>query len=193
MEARVNRVVKFDDDDVDKYWLCGLSPHTVLKHTKGDLGLWEKITDDGAKEIWDALPQEKKDEYGYEYELMRCHSPSNSPFLRHQEERDWGIQMGSLATITGSIQSQTIQPCLCAKSASIMPALFSLSSLLSLLSPLFFFPPPLSLSLSSSSSPSCPPSGPHGSIVQRRPVAPLNASDRKSYDRACRPRRRPRG
>jgi len=89
VEARVNRVVKFDDDDVDKYWLCGLSPHTVLKHTKGDLGLWEKITDDGAKEIWDALPQEKKDEYGYEYELMRCHSPSNSPFLRHQEERDW--------------------------------------------------------------------------------------------------------
>lgn len=65
------QVVKFDDDDVDKYWLCGLSPHAVLKHTKGDLGLWEKITDDGAKEEWVKLPQEKKDEYGYEYELMR--------------------------------------------------------------------------------------------------------------------------
>ncbi len=29
------------------------------------------MQDDDAKAEWDALPQEKKDEYGYEYELFR--------------------------------------------------------------------------------------------------------------------------
>ena len=62
--------MKFSDDEIDKYWLCGLSPYDLFKNTRSDLGLWDKIQDEKCKEEWDALPQEKKDEYGYEFELM---------------------------------------------------------------------------------------------------------------------------
>jgi len=68
---RTNRKIQFHDEEVDKYWIAGLSPYIVLKGTRSDQGPWDKITDDDAKAEWDALPQEKKDEYGYEYELMR--------------------------------------------------------------------------------------------------------------------------
>ena len=57
---RLNRIIKFNDEEVDKFFIAGLSPYVIFRNTRSDLGLWEKITDDDAKEVWDALPQDKK-------------------------------------------------------------------------------------------------------------------------------------
>mmetsp|Transcript_39134 Transcript_39134/g.96324 ORF Transcript_39134/g.96324 Transcript_39134/m.96324 type:complete len:350 (+) Transcript_39134:42-1091(+) len=71
VDKRENRKMHYYDDEVDKHWLCGLSPYVALRHTKSDLGAWDKLQDEDAKAEWDALPQEKKDECGYEYELYK--------------------------------------------------------------------------------------------------------------------------
>eukprot|EP00288_Rhodomonas_lens_P014131 CAMPEP_0177704812 /NCGR_PEP_ID=MMETSP0484_2-20121128/8385_1 /TAXON_ID=354590 /ORGANISM="Rhodomonas lens, Strain RHODO" /LENGTH=237 /DNA_ID=CAMNT_0019216219 /DNA_START=70 /DNA_END=779 /DNA_ORIENTATION=+ len=71
VDKRQNKKLTHEDEEVDKYWLCGLSPYILFRNTRSDLGVWDKITDDDAKASWDALPQEKKDEFGYEYDLMR--------------------------------------------------------------------------------------------------------------------------
>ena len=74
-EQRVGRRRHFSDPEVCKYYLCGLSPHYLFKNTKSadevfrHLGNYQKICDDQCKEEWEALPQEEKNKYGYEYEL----------------------------------------------------------------------------------------------------------------------------
>jgi len=70
LDQRSNRVRKFTDDDTCKYYVCGISPHFLFKNTKSELGEYGRVVDDGAKAAWQALPQETKDKYGYECELM---------------------------------------------------------------------------------------------------------------------------
>jgi hypothetical protein len=36
----------FYDEEIDKFWLCGLSPYVALRHTKSDLGPWDKVSDE---------------------------------------------------------------------------------------------------------------------------------------------------
>ena len=48
-------MIKFYDDEIDKYYLCGLSPYTLFKNTRSDMGQWEKLQDEKCKEEWDAL------------------------------------------------------------------------------------------------------------------------------------------
>lgn len=35
---RTNKKVRFFDDEIDKYWLCGCSPYILFKNSKSDLG-----------------------------------------------------------------------------------------------------------------------------------------------------------
>ncbi len=55
ISQRTNRVIKFFDDEIDKYYLCGLSPYTLFKNTRSDMGQWDKLQDEKCKEEWDAL------------------------------------------------------------------------------------------------------------------------------------------
>lgn len=74
---RTNRKRQFSDPEVCKYYLCGLSPHMLFKNTKSAddvyrvLGDYDKVCDDELRASWDALPQEEKNGYGYEYDLWQ--------------------------------------------------------------------------------------------------------------------------
>jgi hypothetical protein len=35
---RTNKKVRFFDNEIDKYWLCGCSPYILFKNSKSDLG-----------------------------------------------------------------------------------------------------------------------------------------------------------
>eukprot|EP00961_Rhodomonas_salina_P045735 614071-Rhodomonas_salina.1 len=41
---RQNKKLTHEDEEVDKYWLCGLSPYILFRNTRSDLGVWDKIT-----------------------------------------------------------------------------------------------------------------------------------------------------
>jgi len=63
----------FSDDDVCKYYLCGLSPYLLFKNTKSDLAKtssYRKVQDEQMKAEWDKLSQSEKDKYGYEHDLL---------------------------------------------------------------------------------------------------------------------------
>eukprot|EP00462_Mataza_sp_D1_P013216 CAMPEP_0175161822 /NCGR_PEP_ID=MMETSP0087-20121206/24817_1 /TAXON_ID=136419 /ORGANISM="Unknown Unknown, Strain D1" /LENGTH=395 /DNA_ID=CAMNT_0016450277 /DNA_START=34 /DNA_END=1221 /DNA_ORIENTATION=+ len=60
----------FWDSDIDKFYLCGLNPHTLFFNTRVDLGPSGKEEDEECKAEWDALSQDEKDKYGYEHDLM---------------------------------------------------------------------------------------------------------------------------
>ena len=66
----------FSDPSLDKYYLCGCSPYDLLKGTKSEQmpGLeregFLKDRSEGMRLRWEALPQEEKDKYGYERDLM---------------------------------------------------------------------------------------------------------------------------
>lgn len=62
---------KFSDEDIDKFYLCGCSPYELFKNTKSDLGENPKVINEGCKAEWDALSQEEKDKYGYEYDTWK--------------------------------------------------------------------------------------------------------------------------
>ena len=72
MCQRTNRKVCFFDKEIDKHWLCGCSPHILFKNSRSDLGQWDYVTDEPVKVEWDGLPQQKKDEWGFEYDLQVC-------------------------------------------------------------------------------------------------------------------------
>ena len=40
---RTNRKVRFYDDEVDKYWLCGCSPYILFKGSRSDLGTFRNV------------------------------------------------------------------------------------------------------------------------------------------------------
>mmetsp|Transcript_13924 Transcript_13924/g.23078 ORF Transcript_13924/g.23078 Transcript_13924/m.23078 type:complete len:361 (+) Transcript_13924:66-1148(+) len=67
----------FSDPDVDRFHLCGCSPYELLKGTKSetmpqlDRDGFLKERSESLKVQWEALPQEERDKYGYEYELMK--------------------------------------------------------------------------------------------------------------------------
>ncbi|KAJ1475203.1 hypothetical protein T484DRAFT_1829281 [Baffinella frigidus] len=60
VDKRTNRIIQYNDEEVDKFWIAGLSPYVIFRNTRSDLGNWDKIIDDDAK-----------DEFGYEYDLFR--------------------------------------------------------------------------------------------------------------------------
>lgn len=70
VEQRTNRKLHFTDDEVCKYYICGLNPYSLFTNTKSHLGPYNKIEDDDCKAQWEALSQEERNDYGYEYELM---------------------------------------------------------------------------------------------------------------------------
>ncbi|QDZ17718.1 Luc7-like protein [Chloropicon primus] len=76
LEERTGRKKKFSDPQFCKYYLCGVSPWDTFKNTRSSsdvyrvLGEYDKTCDDECKEQWEALTQQEKDEYGYEYDLM---------------------------------------------------------------------------------------------------------------------------
>ncbi len=66
--VRVN-TVRFDDDDVCKYALCGFCPHDLFVNTRADLGPCDKVHDEELKKAY-----EKSSRYnrlGYEEEFER--------------------------------------------------------------------------------------------------------------------------
>lgn len=71
VSLRTNRVRKFYDDDVCKYFLVGTCPYMLFRNSKSDLGAHILIHDDACKTEWEKLSQEEKDKYGYEAETLR--------------------------------------------------------------------------------------------------------------------------
>merc|ERR1712086_425765 len=72
-EERAANKKNFWDDAVDKGYLCGFSPYTVLLNTKSDLGPNPApIQEIQMRDEWGDLPQEEKDKYGYE-KLLKDH------------------------------------------------------------------------------------------------------------------------
>lgn len=74
LDKRTNKKRHFSDDDVCKHYLCGLAPFSLFRNTKSDLtpeGGYNKVQCEESKAQWDALTQEERDSYGYEYELMK--------------------------------------------------------------------------------------------------------------------------
>jgi len=75
LDERTNKKRHFTDEDVCKYHLCGLSPYTLFRNTKSDLmggDEYDKKVCEESKAQWEALSQEEKDKYGYEWELKVC-------------------------------------------------------------------------------------------------------------------------
>ncbi|EKX42349.1 hypothetical protein GUITHDRAFT_111624 [Guillardia theta CCMP2712] len=112
VEKRTNRRINFWDDDVDKYWICGCSPHLILRNSRSDLGVWDKVQDEDAKAAWDVLPQEEKDKYGYEYELMRfleqLVADLDKSIRRHQEKLKQE-QSGKKFNLSKETQAQVLK------------------------------------------------------------------------------------
>jgi hypothetical protein len=74
LDKRTNKVKQFHEPDICKHLLCGICPHDSFRTTKSDLGpcrftCTDAHTNATCKEQWDALTQEEKDKYGYEYDL----------------------------------------------------------------------------------------------------------------------------
>ena len=69
--------LRFTVDSVDRYHLCGCSPYALLIGTSSamlpplDRDGYRKQRSDDLKEAWSALPQEEKDAYGFELELLQ--------------------------------------------------------------------------------------------------------------------------
>ena len=68
---------RFTADSVDRYHLCGCSPYALLIGTSSamlpplDRDGYRKQRSDDLKKTWSALPQEEKDAYGFELELLQ--------------------------------------------------------------------------------------------------------------------------
>ena len=67
----------FTADSVDRYHLCGCSPYALLAGTGSamlpplDREGYRRERSEELKEKWKALPQEEKDAYGFELELLQ--------------------------------------------------------------------------------------------------------------------------
>uniref|UniRef100_A0A6V3RLE1 Uncharacterized protein n=1 Tax=Lotharella globosa TaxID=91324 RepID=A0A6V3RLE1_9EUKA len=70
LEEREKMQRHFWDDDVCKHFLVGITPHELFKNTKSDLGEYDKLFDMRAKHEWDALSQEDKDKYPYQWDTL---------------------------------------------------------------------------------------------------------------------------
>ncbi|CAM9371421.1 unnamed protein product [Chrysoparadoxa australica] len=73
VHQRVNRVRRFTDQDVCKYYLAGLCPYSLFSNTKSDLGDHpnDEVDDEGMKEEWDKLTLEEQLKYPYYRDLKR--------------------------------------------------------------------------------------------------------------------------
>lgn len=68
---KTGKEVTFSDDHVCKYFICGIHLYDLFRNTKSDLGPYTKQAVEVCKEQWQALSQEEKDGYGYEWDLFR--------------------------------------------------------------------------------------------------------------------------
>jgi hypothetical protein len=69
--------IHFSDEQVCKYYLCGLCPYIAFTGTKSDMGkcpypICGDIDADTCRYEWNQLTQQQKDHYGYEYKLLSC-------------------------------------------------------------------------------------------------------------------------
>jgi hypothetical protein len=67
--------IHFSDEQVCKYYLCGLCPYIAFHGTKSDMGkcpypICGDIDADTCRHEWNQLKQQEKDSYGYEYKLL---------------------------------------------------------------------------------------------------------------------------
>eukprot|EP00466_Bigelowiella_natans_P016492 jgi/Bigna1/87337/estExt_fgenesh1_pg.C_190089 len=70
-EEREKMQRHFWDDDVCKHFLVGIRPHELFKNTKSEIPeVYEKVYDLRAKDEWEALPQEQKDKYPYQWDTL---------------------------------------------------------------------------------------------------------------------------
>jgi hypothetical protein len=76
LNERDTRPPSFADPDVDKFYLCGCSPYELLKGTKSESlpqmerdGFLQQRSE-ALRTAWMELPQEEKDKYGYERQLL---------------------------------------------------------------------------------------------------------------------------
>ena len=76
LEEREKALPSFSDPSIDRFHLCGCSPYELLKGTKFETmpqlqrDGFLKERSEALRVQWEALPQEEKDKYGYERELM---------------------------------------------------------------------------------------------------------------------------
>mmetsp|Transcript_29386 Transcript_29386/g.71614 ORF Transcript_29386/g.71614 Transcript_29386/m.71614 type:complete len:320 (-) Transcript_29386:367-1326(-) len=72
LEDREKLRRKFHDRSVCKHYLCGLCPYEVLAQTKSDVGEHKEGSEHNlrCKQEWEALSDEERKEYGYEYDLL---------------------------------------------------------------------------------------------------------------------------
>lgn len=76
LSERLEKEPTFDDEGVDRSFLCGCSPYELLKGTKSETMPqleregFLKERSAGLKMRWEALSQEERDKYGYERELL---------------------------------------------------------------------------------------------------------------------------
>lgn len=76
LNERDARPPSFADPEVDKFYLCGCSPYELLKGTKSESlpqmerdGFLQQRSE-ALRTAWEELPQEEKDKYGYERQLL---------------------------------------------------------------------------------------------------------------------------
>lgn len=74
-EEREKNKRTFDSPELDVTYLCGCSPWTLLSETSSEKLLpragWDKVQDEFLRQEWEALSQEEKDKYGFEYDTMQ--------------------------------------------------------------------------------------------------------------------------
>lgn len=71
LEHRTNRVRQFHDDDVCKFYLCGLDLH-LFRNTRSADELarhvherdFARVQDNNLKAVWEELPDDQKVKYG---------------------------------------------------------------------------------------------------------------------------------
>jgi len=68
-DEKTNTEMRFDDEQVCKYYICGFCPHNLFTNTKSDLGECKLLHDDLMKEQWEKF--EHKERYTYESDFIR--------------------------------------------------------------------------------------------------------------------------
>lgn len=67
------------DPKVCRSYLVGTCPHDLFTNTKQDLGACPKVHSEALKAEYEALPEQEKKRYGFDYDYMRaCRNTSTS-------------------------------------------------------------------------------------------------------------------
>jgi len=68
-DERTNTEMRFDDNQVCKFFICGFCPHDLFTNTKSDLGECKLLHDDAMKDQWEKCTH--KERYPYESDFIR--------------------------------------------------------------------------------------------------------------------------